>query len=108
MGGSLSAFIDSEGGARLSLRRTIGYLGTRESGLSMKTRQLVVAAALALACFGCKHTTEPPAPAFGLIENDSPANAIERFRLAYEQKKATEYQAMFTGDFTYEFSTSTD
>jgi hypothetical protein len=33
---------------------------------------------------------------------------VQRFKQAYEQKKAPEYQGMFTGDFTYEFSNSTD
>jgi len=68
----------------------------------------VLTATVAMACFGCKHSTEPPAPTASLVANDSPEHAIERFRLAYEQKKATEYQGMFTGDFTYEFSSSTD
>jgi len=68
--------------------------------------------AVALASSGCVFSpkpdpkgTTPPTP---LPPNDTPANAIERFRLSYEQKKAPEYQASFTGDFTYEFSTSTD
>jgi len=71
---------------------------------------MVVAAALTSS--GCIFSPKqkpgdvtPPTP---LPPNDTPANAIERFRLAYEQKKAPEYQAMFTGDFTYEFSNSTD
>src|SRR5262249_14901625 len=37
-----------------------------------------------------------------------PEIAIQRFIGAYEQKKLAEYLGMFTGDFTYEFSTSTD
>jgi len=70
---------------------------------------MVVAAALASS--GCifspkpDNRTIPPTP---LPPNDTPDNAVERFRLAYEQKKATEYQGMFTGDFTYEFSNATD
>lgn len=69
---------------------------------------MLLLAAIVLACFGCKNSTEPPAPTSSLVANDSPEHAVERFRLAYEQKKAAEYQGMFTGDFTYEFSSSTD
>jgi hypothetical protein len=50
----------------------------------------------------------PPPPPPQLPPNDSPANAIKRFIGAYEQKRFQEYVGMFTGDFTYEFSTSTD
>jgi len=31
-----------------------------------------------------------------------------QFRFMYQQKRASEYQGMFTGDFTYEFSNSAD
>jgi hypothetical protein len=70
---------------------------------------MVVAAALASS--GCIFSPKPDnkiTPPTPLPPNDTPANAIERFRLAYEQKLATEYQGMFTGDFTYEFSNATD
>jgi hypothetical protein len=56
---------------------------------------------------GCSgdHLTQPkPEP----IPIDPPAAAIQRFVLAYEQKNAIKYQAMFTGDFTYEFSNAAD
>lgn len=72
---------------------------------------LALMVVVALTSSGCifspdkKPGETPPTP---LPPPDTPANAIERFRLAYEQKLAPEYQAMFTGDFTYEFSTSTD
>jgi len=47
----------------------------------------------------------PPAP---LPDNTTPQLAIQRFVGAYEQKKSPEYQGIFTGDFTYEFSNATD
>src|ERR1041385_5552426 len=37
-----------------------------------------------------------------------PSSVIQRLIYSYEQKKATEYQGCFTGDFTYEFSAATD
>ena len=43
-----------------------------------------------------------------LTANDTPQHAVERFIGAYEQKKVSEYANLFTGDFTYEFSNSTD
>jgi hypothetical protein len=49
---------------------------------------------------------QPPPPA--LSDNTTPQLAMERFIGAYEQKKAAEYQGIFTGDFTYEFSNTTD
>jgi len=76
----------------------------------MNWGRLAFAVVVAVACSGCKHSTEPKGnPGVdGLIANDTPDHAIERFRLTYEQKQASEYQGMFTGDFTYEFSSSTD
>jgi hypothetical protein len=74
------------------------------------TRILVPLAVLAtLLSFGCSSNPAQPKPAApSLAANDTPANATSRLIGAYEQKKAPEYQGMFTGDFTYEFSTSTD
>jgi hypothetical protein len=76
----------------------------------MRKSLAVILMAVALVSSGCvfspkKDTPPPPNP---LSSNDTPANAVKRFLGSYEQKKAPEYQGMFTGDFTYEFSTSTD
>ena len=72
---------------------------------------VLMAVALAPLVSGCvfspkKNTTEQKDPP--LEDNTTPQLAVKRFIHAYEQKKAPEYQGMFTGDFTYEFSTSTD
>ncbi len=40
--------------------------------------------------------------------NDTPQNAVLRLVAAYEQKKTAEYDAMFTGDFRFEFSSAAD
>jgi hypothetical protein len=70
------------------------------------------AAALTPLLSGCVFSPKPsnkvPPPPPALPENTTPQLAIQRFVLAYEQKKATEYQGIFTGDFTYEFSNTTD
>jgi hypothetical protein len=64
---------------------------------------------LLLCAAGC--VTEPvhktPTPVPGPL-NDTPANTIQRFVWAYENKKAAEYENLFTEDFTFEFSTATD
>jgi hypothetical protein len=73
---------------------------------------VLMAVALAPLLSGCVFSPPtskikpPPPPA--LPENTTPQLAIQRFIGAYEQKKSTEYQGIFTGDFTYEFSNSTD
>jgi hypothetical protein len=71
---------------------------------------VLMAMALAPVLSGCVFSPnpKPPPPPAQLPPNDTPANAVQRFLGAYEQKKSAEYQGMFTGDFTYEFSTSTD
>jgi hypothetical protein len=70
---------------------------------------LALAAVLAL---GAACGTEPdpkPQPPVGLQPpNDSPKNTILRFIAAYEGKKTAECQALFTGDFVFEFSNSAD
>jgi len=48
-------------------------------------------------------TTTPSFPA-----NDTPAHAVSRLVGAYEHKSEDAYPGMFTGDFTFEFSNSTD
>jgi len=57
---------------------------------------------------GCSDDHVSRLPVDPIRLEPSPELAIQRFVLAYEQKKASEYQATFTGDFTYEFSSSTD
>ena len=70
---------------------------------------LVLAAALALGA-GCGTEPDPkPQPPAGLQPpNDTPKNTILRFIAAYEGKKTAECQALFTGDFVFEFSNSAD
>ena len=72
---------------------------------------LALAAVLAGSLSGCifspsKDEPVPPAPD-GPI-NDTPENTIARFIWAYENKKSQEYEGLFTGDFTFEFSNSAD
>src|SRR5262245_55715564 len=43
-----------------------------------------------------------------LPPNDTPQSAMARLIQSYEAKKDVEYTAMFTGDYKYEFSNSTD
>jgi len=70
---------------------------------------LVLVGALALGA-GCGTEPDPqPQPPVGLQPpNDSPKNTILRFIAAYEAKKTAECQALFTGDFVFEFSNSAD
>jgi len=75
----------------------------------VKSRTLAVAAAIALALFGCKSSTEPKTtPPPPLVANDPPAHAIERFVGAYERKDQSAFAGMFTGNYQYEFSNATD
>jgi len=73
---------------------------------------VLMAVALAPLLSGCifspKEKTGGGPPPDPLPENTTPQLAIRRFLGAYEQKKAPEYQGMFTTDFTYEFSNTTD
>lgn len=77
-------------------------------------KQLTILALVALVTglfSGCIFSPEeddpvPPAPD-GPI-NDTPENTIARFIWAYENKKAPEYEGLFTGDFAFEFSNSAD
>jgi len=64
---------------------------------------------LLAALVGCSedHVTKPKAVYFP-PPPPSAADVIRRLVLAYEQKKPTEYQGVFTGDFTYEFSSAAD
>ena len=78
----------------------------------MRSRRIAVfllAAALALstAC-GTEPDRTPQPPPAQLPLNDTPQNAVLRFIAAFEQKKGPEFAALFTGDFTFEFSNATD
>lgn len=65
--------------------------------------------ALGLLFVSCgSETTRPMSQQQQLVANDTPQHAVQRFLGAYEQKMTAEYQAMFTGDFGFEFSNSTD
>jgi len=66
--------------------------------------------ALSLVLVSCASETTRPASQQQppLAENDTPQHAVQRFVGAYEQKKTAEYGALFTGDFAFEFSNSTD
>jgi len=57
---------------------------------------------------GCHDTTKPPVNSPSLVANDTPTHAVERLIGAYERKDESAYASMFAGDYTYEFSTSTD
>ncbi len=78
--------------------------------MSHRAAVLIVSAlllALALSCGTEPDRTTPP-PAGLQPLNDTPQNAVLRLIAAYEQKKTGEYDAMFTGDFRFEFSTAAD
>jgi hypothetical protein len=47
-------------------------------------------------------------PSLWLSSNQTPQGAIARLIGSYEKKLPSEYAGMFTGDFKYEFSASTD
>jgi hypothetical protein len=69
----------------------------------------IAAIALLLALCGCSSSpSQPKAQALSLAPNDTPAHAVSRLVGSYEQKSRDAYMGMFTGNFTYEFSTSTD
>jgi hypothetical protein len=68
-------------------------------------------AALTLLLAGCGNTFSPggpPPPPPPIPASTTPQGAIRRLIATYERKEAPEYQGMLTGDFTYEFSNSTD
>jgi len=69
----------------------------------------VLALLACVACISCASETVKPQPKQPeLAANDTPQHAIQRFVGAYEQKKASEYADMFTGDFSFEFSNDSD
>lgn len=57
---------------------------------------------------GCSSEPTKPKPTPTLAANDTPAHAVSRLIGAYETKSEDAYAGMFTGDFSFEFSTSTD
>jgi len=66
-------------------------------------RLLVVPAlVLALACDDKSTDPDPP------VVPEQPEDVITRLIWAYENKKAPEYEVLFTGDFVFEFSNSAD
>ena len=70
-------------------------------------------AALSLALLllsGCSGEKNPvrPIPIGYPPESNSPEHAVLRFLFMYEQKRPQEYQDLFTIDFMFEFSNSTD
>src|SRR2546426_12844940 len=72
----------------------------------MRFGAVVVFASLVFA--GCSSEVTKPPPPPPPPPPPSPQGTILRFIAAYEQKKTQEYQDLFTGDFTFEFSNSTD
>jgi len=57
---------------------------------------------------GCSNEPSRPEIAASLPDNQTPQNTALRLMATYEQKRASEYRDLFTGDFTYEFSNFTD
>ena len=77
----------------------------------MRTLLSLIAISLALAAAGCIFDPPPepePPPPQPLPGRDTPENAIKRFIGLYAAKDIVEYEKMFTGDFTFEFSNSAD
>ena len=74
-----------------------------------KQRALAFAAVAVLFFAGCNSDpAKPKTQAPSLPANDTPVHAVSRFVGAYENKNEDAYAGMFAGNFTYEFSTSTD
>jgi hypothetical protein len=67
---------------------------------------LVLAGALALGA-GCGTEPEPKPPA-PQPTVETPESTIVHLIAAYEQRNLVKYRALFTGDFTFEFSNSAD
>lgn len=57
---------------------------------------------------GCSSEPTKPKPAPSLAANDTPAHAVARLLGAYELRDDGDYDAMLTGDFTYDFSSASD
>jgi hypothetical protein len=69
---------------------------------------LVVAILVITGCSGSSTTTQPKPQAPSYPSNDTPTHAAARLIGTYEHKSTAAYAAMFTGNFTYEFSNATD
>jgi hypothetical protein len=66
---------------------------------------------LALFLAGCSSNSVAPSPVGRgpqFPNNDTPQHAISRLLATYEGKAVSPYQGLFTGDFSFEFSNSTD
>jgi hypothetical protein len=77
----------------------------------LSARRITALALAGILALGAACGTEPdsnPRPAALQPPNDTPQNTVVRFIAAYEAKKTAECQALFTGDFTFEFSNSAD
>lgn len=69
----------------------------------------LVAVALALGLAACSDTTKPaPAEPPAIPANDTPENTILRFMGLYSTMDFAEYGNLFTGDFSFEFSSAAD
>jgi len=69
---------------------------------------LAILVVLAALCGGCNDTTKPKTTTPSLTANDTPAHTVSRLIETYERKDETNYANLFTGDYTFEFSNSTD
>ncbi|MEP7029018.1 MAG: hypothetical protein ABI960_10520 [Candidatus Eisenbacteria bacterium] len=70
---------------------------------------VLLAACLLAGCGGgAKGTIGPPPPPPQVTKNDTPANALQCFLEAYDQKLDAPYAALFTSDFHFTFSADTD
>jgi hypothetical protein len=84
-------------------------MGWSESDVPMR-RYLAWVPPILLLLAGCSSDPAQPkvTPPPPLVANDTPAHAIERLISAYEKKNESAFAGMFTGDYRYEFSNSTD
>src|SRR5262249_47448825 len=63
----------------------------------------------ALLLAGCGSSpTQPKSSGTALPGNNTPQSTILRLLAAYQGKKLPEFRGLFTGDYRYEFSNSTD
>ena len=76
--------------------------------MTRASRSLLILFAVAGLFGGCNDTTKPKTPTFSYTANDTPTHAVSRLIQGYERRDESTYAAMLTGDFTYEFSNSTD